>query len=390
MRDIINDAEDLRVTNTNHWGTPSYSDWHNVAVKNRFRWDSIATVPIFGRYVTPTTYASMDAKLKIPEYHLIRKSDPMIQSFGKSPPGLWWPIDHRYGMTADIYPQPSIPYAVEQRMHGRLQGKILSNQFDLGQTLGELPETIKFVTQKVRQVLDIYNAVRRGNFARALRLVGSPSDKRAVKNFTKAVAARKGGSAWLELQYGWKPLLQDIYNVVDILSEGMKKPVAQVKTTVIDEDFKAPLAFPYLPTVKAEGEFIRGITGVVRFGVSDPLLYDLNRLGLLNPAALVWELFPLSFVIDWFLHIGNFLKSFTLPMGLVFYSGYTTKFLRTDWTGRDDTTELWYGTPPTHYYKCKAFRRDRLYTFPVAFPYLSWDLGVSQIASLLAIIASHR
>lgn len=390
MRDVVNNSENLRVTNTNHWGTPSYFDWFNVSTKNKFRWDSIATVPIFGRYVTPTTYASMDATVRIPEYHLISKSDAMVQSFGKSPPGLWWPVDHRYGMTSDIYPQPAIPYAVEQRLNGRLQGKVLSNQFDLGQTLGELPETTKFVLEQARKVFDIYNAVRRGNFQRALRLVGSPYDIRSVKRFTKRVAARKGGSAWLELQYGWKPLIQDVYNIVAALSEGLKKPVAQVKATVLDEDFKAPLAFPYLTTVKATGEFIRGMTGVVRFGIRDPLLYDLNRLGLLNPAVLVWELLPLSFIVDWFLHIGNFLKSFSLPMGLVFYSGYTTKFVRTDWTGRDDTTALWHGTPPAHYYKLKAFRRDRLFTFPVALPYLSIDLGVSQVASLLALLASYR
>ena len=46
------------------------------------------------------------------------------------------------------------------------------------------------------------------------------------------------------------------------------------------------------------------------------------QLGIDNPLEVVWELIPLSFVADWFIPVGEFLRSLTATNGLVFHSGY--------------------------------------------------------------------
>lgn len=48
----------------------------------------------------------------------------------------------------------------------------------------------------------------------------------------------------------------------------------------------------------------------------NPGLRQLNGLGLLNPALLWWELLPYSFVVDWFLPVGDVLTSLTAGIGM--------------------------------------------------------------------------
>ena len=58
--------------------------------------------------------------------------------------------------------------------------------------------------------------------------------------------------------------------------------------------------------------------------VSNPNVLLANRLGLLNPISVAWELVPFSFLIDWFVPVGNYLDSFTDFVGLEMSEQYTT------------------------------------------------------------------
>jgi hypothetical protein len=59
--------------------------------------------------------------------------------------------------------------------------------------------------------------------------------------------------------------------------------------------------------------------------ISNPNLYLANKLGFVNPAVIAWELVPFSFVVDWFVPVGNFLSQWTDFVGLSLQNGYTTK-----------------------------------------------------------------
>lgn len=58
------------------------------------------------------------------------------------------------------------------------------------------------------------------------------------------------------------------------------------------------------------------ITRTYYYTVENPLYRILSSVGLLNPAAIAWELVPLSFVFDWFYNIGDFLERQTADTGL--------------------------------------------------------------------------
>jgi hypothetical protein len=50
---------------------------------------------------------------------------------------------------------------------------------------------------------------------------------------------------------------------------------------------------------------------------------ELETLGLLNPLSLAWELLPYSFVIDWFLPIGDYLAATTASAGMTWVNGWS-------------------------------------------------------------------
>ena len=56
-----------------------------------------------------------------------------------------------------------------------------------------------------------------------------------------------------------------------------------------------------------------GIRGNTR--VTNQNAYLANRVGMINPATVAWELVPFSFAIDWFLPVTSFLDSYTDQVG---------------------------------------------------------------------------
>lgn len=64
--------------------------------------------------------------------------------------------------------------------------------------------------------------------------------------------------------------------------------------------------------------------------VENPNLHRATTLGLTNPAAIAWELVPFSFVVDWFIPIGNFLNSWTDFLGLRFEDSYNTRYVKVE------------------------------------------------------------
>jgi hypothetical protein len=137
---------------------------------------------------------------------------------------------------------------------------------------------------------------------------------------------------WLALQYGWKPLLSDIYGALESLATLMTEQDPIVIRTVRGKaetisKLKQKLYF-------ASGNVHTGWLEVttystckvgLRYTVDSQLKAFLSQTGFTTPINLAWEVLPYSFVVDWFIPIGPYLESMAAFDGLKFVDGFVTK-----------------------------------------------------------------
>jgi len=156
---------------------------------------------------------------------------------------------------------------------------------------------------------------------------------------------------WLEVRYGWTPLMHSIYDSV----EQMHK---EVKDTWVAVNGRSGVVKPFneisgLGTSTNVREWRRGhINYRVQIGCyfSMPNSWNLNDFASLNPAIIAWELLPFSFVADWVLHVGSYLQAWENHNVLnpFFQGGYqTTSFKEYFYIDQFGATTVPFGYYPT-------------------------------------------
>jgi hypothetical protein len=133
---------------------------------------------------------------------------------------------------------------------------------------------------------------------------------------------RGGANYWLAWSFGIKPLMDDIYAGIDILQNPIKAVnVTARKSYEGGATYHTGNASIYTDDTWHGQNFCR--MGV-QVTVSNPNLYLAKNLGLTNPLGLVWELIPFSFVVDWFVTVGQFFENGTAWQGLTVTKPWTT------------------------------------------------------------------
>lgn len=208
------------------------------------------------------------------------------------------------------------------------------------------------------------------------------------------------GPKWLELQYGWKPLLSDIHNVL-ILSNNARPPEFWVKSSKETEEVN--ITATYTSKVK------RRITFKTRVAVIDPALVTLSSMGLINPLATAWEKTGYSFVFDWLLPVGDYLKSLTARTGMLLTDRSSTFTTVEEVSYREEPTPI--GTASSSYQDTpgytiqtdrtlvgqnaegtmKANYKDRFLVFPdMPLPKLQNPTSLNHAISALALVEQRR
>lgn len=164
--------------------------------------------------------------------------------------------------------------------------------------------------------------------------------------------------------------------------------------TVANSEEGPPLSWTGLGYLRvAEGSFKRGVEISYVFKITSPLAFQLWKYGLTNPYSLVWELFTLSFVVDWFTGLGNFFSALDSYIGVSVLDGYETQWLDHDFVVRE---QLYPNPSPTvkvdnaSLTECKvrkkAMIRYKRASPGIPLPYLKVDLDLRKARALIALI----
>ena len=244
--------------------------------------------------------------------------------------------------------------AAMNRAQARFVGK-LGDSSSFGATVtAERKETWQTVVMLITRVGTAARQVSRLDFLGAARTLGLPFRERTV---TK-VRYRRGGdtvyyangkprrrgrryvsrqrqmdwgqgwylktaaNGWLLWSYGVKPLIQDIYNGMDVLQRPM--PESRVRgsgsaRTVESNDSGGTY------WVRYTYEFEASVRCSADVRVNNPNLWLCNQLGLINPVQWINEAIPFSFVIDWFSNLSQVISQMTDYSGLEISHPLTTR-----------------------------------------------------------------
>lgn len=181
----------------------------------------------------------------------------------------------------------------------------------LGNDLATIGQTVNLVGDTLTRFVTSYKYLKHGNIRSALRALGSsPRESRhqSTGNPAKPLGADEASALWLEIQYGWKPLLSDVYQVASAMEHLNNPPVQYTVQTSRhkyhgEEDFWIG-EFPYrVHNISHSDEYYQ----IVARGVE--ILSAPRTLGLQDPLSIAWEVMPWSFAIDWFIPIGSYLDN---------------------------------------------------------------------------------
>lgn len=191
----------------------------------------------------------------------------------------------------------------ELALQGKLIEKIRGHNFNLAVSAAEGREAVSLLVNAAGSLSKSVRNLRKGDVGGALRALGrSPS---GVVKHRKPLNDKDISSTWLSIQYGWVPLLSDVFEsfkAYEALTASARINTIRVRHTV-DKKYNSSTS-PGNWSCQGNSKYSKTLKAVLRENISTA-----RSLGLTNPAAVVWEKIPFSFVADWFIPIGDYVEA---------------------------------------------------------------------------------
>lgn len=207
----------------------------------------------------------------------------------------------------------------------KLKEKHQGSDFNLSVFLGEGHQTLKLLADSAIRVSKGLYHLRKGDLTGAARSLLQGTGRKPIfpyhgwnkgKGSFFDVNASSLAKNWLELQYGWLPLLEDAKGAAELLAHRLNVPLQQTYRCSVKREVRetqGPLNIA--PGVNVTGSRVKKSRRSLIARISErPTIPKL--LGLLDPAQVAWELLPFSFVADWFIPIGSWLEARGYAQGL--------------------------------------------------------------------------
>lgn len=239
--------------------------------------------------------------------------------------------DHNSWFGARSFNSNSHRHAYNKAYEGFV-GLLKSDTVALGNAIGEWRSSVSMIARRAMMLRTAWKRVRALDPFGAIEALAVPPDT-AYKMRSELVRkghvrrGRKRGhmrvqrhkyvsyehylsSMWLELHFGFVPLMGDIHDSIKVLSNPVHNPT---RVSYAGSNHRVVSQSGYYT---ARGNAVDRCRIFANVRVDNPNLALAERMGLVNPLAIAWELTPFSFVVDWFTNVGQIVESITDLAGL--------------------------------------------------------------------------
>lgn len=283
-------------------------------------------------------------------------------------------------------PALDVPPELWERADGNALDNAKRQKVNLGVALAEARTTARMIGQTAERIGRMVNAFKAKNPKKIWDAV-----KRGGRNIP---------SSYLEMSYGWSPLLQDVLGSAEALAEAQnlgRRFSVVVKGVATDTvPFSRRTEWAGLYDLVHEGETKHRVEVVLRFDLPANMLDSLSSLGLTNPLAIQYELVPYSFVLDWFLPVGDWVNRLDAGSYLTLKEGsrsvMSRLLSRSRYEDRDEFSWRYNKTTVTHrrgILRAHQFQRSVLYDIPSnPLPSLRSPLSLDKMAKGLSLLAT--
>lgn len=183
---------------------------------------------------------------------------------------------------------------------------IKDQKVNLTVSIAELGKTTDMVADLARDTFRFFRSLRKGDLKTLLRVMKEPRTR-----VNDDIASK-----WLKYQYGIIPTIMEVNGLSEFIHQKVKEGFITGKTT-IKRDFFYTIQ---RNTARFKGANPRFGTyfrkNTFRYRVSSEGLRSPSQSGITNPAAFVYELIPYSFVLDWFIPVGDYLATLDALVGV--------------------------------------------------------------------------
>lgn len=217
-------------------------------------------------------------------------------------------IGHLAGAFSDIISPPEVPVLHPEVSINKAMAKLNKPDLDVGLMLGELSETIKMLRHPLSSLYPLVTKFRQEARKR--------SRSKPSTSFDKILS-----SSWLEYSYGILPLLSDIQDIRDYFEKKQVVELEPLRRQAASNAQEAEIppkssevsGWLFKTTLSAKAYSMKRVTTHIYYKYNKwaEAYHQQTAFGV-NPFQAVdvaWALVPYSFVVDWFIDVGTWLKA---------------------------------------------------------------------------------
>lgn len=352
-------------------------------------------------FVPPTRWSVRDEMMLFPYVYGITHYVGDSSCSGVTVPATFDYYDTVYPSSPVTLPS----YTYSSVLEGRCVNQLLTAiKNDGGASLGlallerkETEDLLVGVIEKIASAVETAKRFKREGFKRVLRAYKHRDEfaRRGGTLTRREKALSKIPNFWLEMQYGWVPLMSDVHQALQAVdyyqTNGLyhfskRRRVKDVTDTVNGTLNASTEGYKFLWSAPV----IQSCIYRVDYQVDTSALPILSSLGLANPVDLLWERLPFSFVVDWFLPVGNWFNTFDATLGKHFIAGSRTR----TWSYQSDvnTTNVFgRSMKVVEGGRTRSFSMDRdvLHSFPSpAAPRFKNPCSPTHVANALSLLVT--